>query len=85
MIVRGPNQHLEPPRRRFGEIVRAEVLAQALGLDPLENGEEEDVAQVHLTSSRAYHKKLTIFPDFGDAMSLRILFTFDSRCFRRIY
>ncbi len=46
MFARAPNQPLEPPRRRLGEILRAEVLAEALGLDPLENGEEEDVAQV---------------------------------------
>ena len=29
-------------------------------------------------------QKNTIFPDFGDAMSLRIFSTFDSRAFRRI-
>ena len=32
-------------------------------------------------SSRAFHKKNTIFPDFGDGKCLRILSTFDSRCF----
>ena len=31
-----------------------------------------------------FTKKNTIFPDFGDAMSLRILSTFDSRSFRRV-
>ena len=40
MIARAPNQPLEPPRRRV-EVLRAEVLAEALGLNPLENGEEE--------------------------------------------
>ena len=35
-------------------------------------------------SLRAYHKKLTIFRNFGDTMSLRISSTFDSRAFRRI-
>ena len=35
-------------------------------------------------SSRAFYKKITFFPDFGDAMSLKILSTFDSRCFRGI-
>ena len=35
-------------------------------------------------TTRAFYKKNTIFPDFGDAMSLRILSTFDSRAFRRI-
>ena len=40
MFARAPNQPLEPPRRRV-EVLRAEVLAEALGLNPLENGEEE--------------------------------------------
>ena len=35
-------------------------------------------------TTRAFYKKNTIFPDFGDAISLRILSTFDSRAFRRI-
>ena len=41
MIARAPNQSLEPPRRRVVKVLRAEVLAEALGLNPLENGEEE--------------------------------------------
>ena len=32
-------------------------------------------------TTRAFYKKNTIFPDFGDGMCLRILSTFDSRCF----
>ena len=32
-------------------------------------------------SSRAFYKKNTIFPNFGDGKCLRILSTFDSRCF----
>jgi len=35
-------------------------------------------------TTRAFNKKITIFPDFGDATSLRILSTFDSRAFRRV-
>ena len=35
-------------------------------------------------TTRAFYKKNIIFPDFGDAMSLRILSTFDSRAFQRI-
>ena len=46
MFARAHNLHQEPLRLRVGEVLRAEVLAEALGLDPLENGEEEDVAQV---------------------------------------
>lgn len=46
MFARAPNQPLEPPRRRFGEVLRAEVLAEALGLNPLENGEEENADEV---------------------------------------
>ena len=45
MIARAPNQPLEPPRRRV-EVLRAEVLAEVLGLNPLENGEEETPRQV---------------------------------------
>ena len=45
MFARAPNQPLEPPRRRV-EVLRAEVLAEALGLNPLENGEEETPRQV---------------------------------------
>ena len=41
MFARAPNQPLEPPRRRVAEVLRAEVLTEALGLNPLENGEEE--------------------------------------------
>ena len=40
MFARAPNQPLEPPRRRIVEVLYAEVLAEALGLNPLENGEE---------------------------------------------
>ena len=32
-------------------------------------------------TTRAFYKKNTIFPDFGDGKCLRILSTFDSRCF----
>lgn len=46
MFARAHNPHQEPPRLRVGEVLRAEVLAEALGLAPLENGEEEDVPQV---------------------------------------
>ena len=46
MFARAPNQPLEPPRRRVVEVLRAEVLAEALGLNPLENGEEETPRQV---------------------------------------
>ena len=45
MIARAPNQPLEPPRKRV-EVLRAEVLAEVLGLNPLENGEEETPRQV---------------------------------------
>jgi hypothetical protein len=31
-----------------------------------------------------FYKKITIFPDFGDAMSLRISSTFDSRAFQGV-
>ena len=41
MFARALNQPLEPPRRRIGEVLYAKVLAEALGLNPLENGEEE--------------------------------------------
>ena len=42
MFARALNQPLEPPRRRIGEVLYAKVLAEALGLNPLENGEEEN-------------------------------------------
>ena len=45
MFARAHNPHQEPPRLRVGEVLRAEVLAEALGLAHLENGEEEDVPQ----------------------------------------
>ena len=32
-------------------------------------------------TTRAFYKKITIIPDFGDAMCLRILSPFGSRCF----
>ena len=46
MFARAPNQPVDPPCRRIVEVLRAEVLAEALGLNPLENGEEENVRQV---------------------------------------
>ena len=38
MFVRAPNPPVDPPCRRFVEVLRAEVLAEALGLIPLEMG-----------------------------------------------
>ena len=46
MFARAPNQPLEPPRRRIVEVLYAEVLAEALGLNPLENEEEENADEV---------------------------------------
>ena len=55
MFARAPNQPLEPPRRRV-EVLRAEVLAEALGLNPLENGEEETPRQVRRASGKRKKK-----------------------------
>ena len=35
-------------------------------------------------TTRAFYKKITIFPDFRHAMSLRISSTFDSRAFQGV-
>ena len=40
MFAHARNRHIEPARMDYGEVLRAEILAEALGLNPLENGEE---------------------------------------------
>ena len=40
------NRHVEPARMDYREVLRAEIVAEGYGLNPLENGEEENVDQV---------------------------------------
>ena len=60
MIARAPNQPLEPPRRRV-EVLRAEVLAEVLGLNPLENGEEEKLKEEKAEMATQWIEDVTIW------------------------
>ena len=46
MFAHARNRHVEHARMDYVEGLRAEILADAFGLNPLENGEEENVDQV---------------------------------------
>ena len=46
MFVRAPNRYVAHARMNYGVVLRAQVHEEALGLNPIENGEEEDVSQL---------------------------------------
>ena len=71
--------------RKSGEMVfffvkRARRFRNAGVLKTPESTRAPKMGESRITT-RAFYKKNTIFPDFGDGKCLRILSTFDSRCF----